>query len=431
MVYSKLSCNENIMKNTENIKEENSESSEKPEEKAKKPAKRVRKTQGQVIQEALGLNPTDIQDVEKKLFIVRFMDYFAEETLDFIFKDNTLNQYTKQVSTHIEAFGESREEDRLLLQSFKSKKIVEVVNGLKEKAEGLAMEKGVKGSMDKRLRKLTLLITLPLFAVVFLLAFLPIPVFYLFPVLCVFCMLPQLVKGKVVKRWFAFKEENKNVIYAGSREDIMILKGFASEVLDNIRSRLLELNVPLQLIKFVLHSQDYENLNLLNQKNMKGTMQYFYTFAYPEGVEPIPIPQTLQQFQQPIFPDKRRTEKPERNFIVLAEMKGKEGVITSFIPTLKDKIADRINNILNESEFSKSPKPFNKIVPNYSETMAIYCVCGDVAEISNVQICNWKDQFKFYLFEGNECNCGESVYALSLMDETTEIPEELKDIFSS
>jgi len=172
-------------------------------------------------------------------------------------------------------------------------------------------------------------------------------------------------------------------------------------------------------------------LNLINQKNIKGTMQYFYTFAYPEGVEPIPIPQTLQQFQQPIFPGKKRTEKPEKNFIVLIDMKGKEGVITSFIPTLKDKMADNINKILNESEFSKSPKSFNEIIPNYSKSMAIYCVCGDVADISNVQICNWKDQFKYYLFEGNECNCGESIYALSLMDETTEIPEELKYIFSN
>ena len=35
------------------------------------------------------------------------------------------------------------------------------------------------------------------------------------------------------------------------------------------------------------------------------------------------------------------------------------------------------------------------------------------------------------MIEGKKCKCGESVYALSLMDETAEIPEELKDIFAN
>ena len=87
--------------------------------------------------------------------------------------------------------------------------------------------------------------------------------------------------------------------------------------------------------------------------------------------------------------------------------------------------------MLNESEFSKTPHDFTTIIPNYSENLAIYCVCGDVVEITNIQICDWKNQFKFYLFEGKECKCGETIYALSLMDESDKIPEELHDIFLS
>ena len=159
-------------------------------------------------------------------------------------------------------------------------------------------------------------------------------------------------------------------------------------------------------------------------------MQYIYTFEYPPDVEAFPIPPQLQQYQQPIFPEKRK-EKMEKNFIVLTNMKGKDGIINYFEPTLRDKFAEKINDILNNSEFSKAPNDFKTILPNYSETMGIYCVCGELAEISNIQICNWKEQFKFYLFEGKACNCGEQVYALSLMDESVEIPEELKDIFLS
>ncbi|MFX0135943.1 MAG: hypothetical protein ACFFDN_20035 [Candidatus Hodarchaeota archaeon] len=408
-----------------------SESSEIKEKKSKKSAKQKKKTQGQMIQEAYGLSSTEIQAIEKKLFMVRFLDYFSEQTLDFIFKDNSLNQYIKQITTYIEDFDIIREEDRLLKPSFESKKIVETIHKLKGKAEELAISKGVKGSMDKRLRNLTLMITLPLFVVIFALAFLPIDMFLLLPILCVFCMLPQVLRGRVVKKWYNFKEQNKHEIYAESREDIMILKGFAGETLDNIRSRLLELEVPLQLIKFMLHSRDYENLRLLNQKNIRGSMQYFYTFEYPPEVEPFPIPEQLQQLQPQMFAERRKTEKMEKNFIVLTEMKGVDGIIQSFVPTLKDRLAEDINEMLNNSEFSKAPKDFEEIIPKYSETMAIYCICGEVVDVVNVQICNWKNQFKFYLFEGKECKYGEVVYAISLINESDEVPEDLKDIFYS
>ena len=418
------------MTDTENNEKRESESLEAREEKKKKHTRQPRKTQGQIIQEALGLGPTDIQDVEKKLFIVRFVDYFCEETLDFIFKDSTLDQYTKQITASIDDFSKGREEDRILRQSFESKGIINIVSKLKTQAEELALSKGIKGSMDKRLRKLTLIISLPLFAAIISLTFIPnFPIYILFPVLCVFCLVPQLIRSNVVKKWFAFKEQNKHEIYTKNREDVMILKNFAGELLDNIRSRLIELKVPLQLIKFVLHSRDYENLTLINQKNIRGAMQYFYTFEYPLDIEPFPIPESLQQYQRPLFPEKKIEEKMEKNFIVLSEMKGKSGVISYFVPTLKDNLADKINDMLNNSDFSKASKDFKEIIPDYSEKMAIYCVCGEVAEINTVQVCNWKDQLKFYLFEGKQCNCREAVYALSLMDESDEVPEELKEIF--
>ncbi|NVM35307.1 MAG: hypothetical protein HWN81_06905 [Candidatus Lokiarchaeota archaeon] len=418
------------MNDTENNKIKKTETPYKQEEK-RKPAKQPKKTQGQIIQEALGLGPTDIQDVEKKLFIVRFLDYFSEEPLDFIFKDNTLNQYSKQITPHIEELSTKGEEDRLLKQSFESKKIFDTVYKLKGKAEEIAISKGVKGSMDKRLRRLTLYLTAPMFALIIVSFIVPQITYFLLPVLCVFCMAPQLIRGRVVKKWFEFKEQNKDQIYTENRADIMVLKNFTGETLDNVRARLLELKVPLQLIKFTLYSRDYENLRLLNQKNIRGTMQYFFAFEYPQGVEPFPIPQQLMQYQEPIIPEKRKEEKLEKNFVVLTEMKGKDGIINYFVPTLKDKLADNINDMLNNSKFNKAPNDFTAIIPKYSENMAIFCICGEVVEINNVQICNWKNQFKFYLFEGEQCNCGETVYALSLMDESAEIPEELKVIFLS
>jgi hypothetical protein len=244
-------------------------------------------------------------------------------------------------------------------------------------------------------------------------------------------MLPQFLKGSVLRKWSRFKEENRNEIYTENRDDIAVLKSYVQEVLNNINDKLLELKVPLQLIKFVLHSADYENLDLINQKTFKGLTQYYYTFAYPPGIEPIPIPETLQNLNQPMSTLTKKKEKAEDNFIVLTEVKAKNGVITEFEPRLRKEIAKQINNMLNDSDFANAPIDFTKIIPGYGKDLKVYCECGEVVEIINVQICTWKNEFQYYLFESVRCNCGEKMYIISLTDDTHSVPDELKDIFSS
>ena len=420
------------MNENENEKIERSEVREQPLRMSRR-TRPVRKTQGQILQEALGLNPEDLKNIEAKLSIIKFLDYFSEETLDFIFKDRNVEQYITKISEKIEKFGLGGEEDKLLKKGFEDKEIVETVERLKANAEELAISKGISKSVDKRLKRLSLKVSAPLLAIAVIFLILPyigIPVdpFLMFPLLCVFCMVPQLVKSSVVKKWYSFKEENRREIYTKNRDDFLVLKSYIGEVLANIRSNLLEMEVPLELIKFSLFNRDYENLKIINQKKLRGLTEYYFSFEYPEGMEPFPIPETLrQQYEKPLIPEK---QKDEKNFVVLTEMKGKDGVITSFIPSLKDNLADKINQLLNDSEFTESPLKFTEIIPNYSEDMAIYCICGEITEISVINICNWKNKFKFYLFEGKQCMCGDQIYALSLMDSSEEIPEELKDIFS-
>lgn len=412
---------------SENEKEKPEEEVPSEEEERKSKRKRtVKKTQGQMIQEALGIKPEDIQDIEDKLFISRFLDYFVEETLDFIHRDRSIEQYMKRLTDTVSKLEMGNEEDKLLKINYEDKKVFELVQKLKVRAEELALSKGIKTSVDKRLRRLSLIITAPLLVAIIGLMFIEnLDILFLFPLLCIFCMLPQLLRSSVLKKWMRFKEENKNEVYTQNREDIMVLKSFVNDILNNIRTKLIELNVPLELIKFGLYSRDYENLQLINQRMMRGVSQFYFVFEYPEGMEPFPIPESLQQYQQPLFPEK----KYEKNFIVLTEMKGKDGIIQTFVPSLKDKLAKQINQMLNDSEFSESPLNFKEIIPDYSKEMGIYCVCGELTNITNVQICNWKNQFKYYLFQGKQCKCGESIYAVSVMDEQAEIPEELKEIF--
>jgi len=424
------------MNENENNNSQHSEGIEEPEKKSKR-GRPTRKTQSQALQEALGIKPEDLKGIEGKLSVIKFLDYFSQEPLDFAFKERNVDQYVKRITERVDNFDTTNEEDKLLKIGFEDKKILEAVERIKTKTEEVAISKGINKSVEKKLRNLNLKITAPLLVVALLFFILPIygiaiDSYFMLPILCVFCMVPQFVRNSASKKWYRFKEENRNEVYTKNREDIWILKSYVSEVLANVRSKLIELEVPLELIKFSLFHRDYEDLNVINQKQMKGLTEYFVSFEYPEGMEPFPIPTHLQQqYNQPIFPEPKRDEKPEKNFVVLTEMKGKEGVITSFLPSLKDQFADNINQMLTDSEFTESDQGFSKIIPNYSSDLAIYCICGEIAKIETINVCNWKNKFKFYLFEGSQCKCGDQIYAISLMDEDDEIPEELKDIFSS
>lgn len=391
----------------------------------------ARRTQGLMIQEALGLEPQVIQEVEKKLFIARFLDFYSEETLDFVYKDRSIDQYQDEMLKFISSAEQMSEEDKLLKKSFESNTIVDIIQNLKKKAEETAKAEGISEPIDSRLKKISLIVTLPMFGVLIFLMFLP-PDFMMisFPLLCVFCMLPQFLRASIIKKWYGFKEKNKHQFFTENRDDIMVLKGYTGDLLDSIRTKLLDLKVPLQLIKFVLHSRDYDNLNLINQKAVRGAAQYFFSFEYPPGMEPFPIPEILKGTYQDPMLSERSAESPEQNFIVLTDLTAKDGVIKKFVPKLKSQLADPINEMLNDCEFEKSNVDVSKIIPKYSPNLGIYCVCGELVEIINVQYCDWKKSLKFYLFEGRECNCGEKVYALSLTDDDDKIPDELKKIFS-
>ncbi|TET00493.1 MAG: hypothetical protein E3J90_03985 [Promethearchaeota archaeon] len=396
-----------------------------------------RRAQGQALQEALGISPEELKDIEGKLSVVKFLDYFSEEPLDFAFKERTIDQYVKRITEKIDKFEFGGEEDKLLKKGFEDKKILETVNKIKSNTEELAISKGINRSVDKRLRRLNLMITGPLLGVALLFFLLPIfginlDTFIMLPLICVFCMVPQFVRNSVVKKWFQFKEETRNEFYLKNRDDILVLKSYIAEVLANIRFELLELKVPLELIKFSLFTRDYEDLNVISQKKLKGMTEYYVSFAYPEGMEPFPIPESLQQqYNQPIFPERKKSQKAEKNFIVLTEMKGKNGIITSFVASLKDNLADNINQMLSDSKFSEADLGLSEIIPNYPTDNAIYCICGEVTEISTINVCRWKDKFNFYLFEGTQCKCGDKIYAISLVDEEDEVPEELQEIFLS
>ena len=424
------------MNENENKNSEQSEGIEEPKKTSRR-TRPTRKTQSQALQESLGITPDDLKGIEGKLAIIKFLDYFSEEALDFAFKERKLDQYINMITERIDKFEAGEEEDKLLKKGFEDKKILEAVERIKITTEEVAKSKGMNKSIEKKLRRLNLIITAPLLGVALLFFILPlfaIPIdsFYMFPLLCVFCMVPQFVRRSATKKWFQFKEESRNELYTKNRDDILVLKSYVGEILANVRSNLLELKVPLELIKFSLFHRDYEDLNVINQKQIKGLTEYYVSFEYPEGMEPFPIPTHLQQqYNQPIFPKKKKDEKPEKNFIVLTEMKGKNGVITGYIPSLKDNLADKINQMLSDSEFSESDLEFKSIIPNYSADLVIYCICGEIVKIETVNVCNWKNKFKFYLFEGRQCKCGDQIYAVSLMEEDDEIPEDLQDVFLS
>jgi hypothetical protein len=300
---------------------------------------------------------------------------------------------------------------------------------LQANTEKLAEERGWSTSVDKKIRNLSLIAMVPVLTFLVIntiLGFTSLPhidEFLVLPILCVFCFVPTLIKNYYAKKWYNFKDQNKLALFERYRSDIMILKEFAGDVLKNVRSNLVELEVPLELIKFILSSSDYETVEVIRRKTQQNVTQYLVNFKYPPDVGPFPIPASLSQMAQ------KPSEDVERNFVVLENINVENGQIKEFIPTLKEKFAPEINDMLNNCEFSEAPDDFDKILPNYSPEMAIFCKCGEMVEIENVRVANWKGQFEFYLFEGKTCECGEKIYGLSLKEKNQEVPRELGDIF--
>ncbi|MFX1276123.1 MAG: hypothetical protein ACFFBP_06215 [Promethearchaeota archaeon] len=386
----------------------------------------------QNLLQALGISQEEKVELEKKLSLAVAFDSLSEHTFNFIYKDQLLEKQLKLLTTRLDSLGKFREEDKLLKQQYEAKQIKDTIYNLKSKAEQIAASKGYEKPFDRKYRNYNLLITIPIFGVFIILIIIDTIYtlslsMFLFPLLCVAFLGPRMLKGSLLKKWHEFKEENKNQLYTENREDHIILKEYTQEILRNVRETLLEKKIPLQIIKFQLLSSDYEDLKVLGEypvRNFPGEKQLLVSFEYPPGMEPFPIPEGFKQLQQ-------SEQKPEKNFVVLTELKAKNGIISDFLPSLKDKFAKEINEMLNNSELVKGPDDILSIIPNYSEKLAVYCPCREIVNDFNIQICNWKDQFKFYLFVGETCKCGETIYALSLIDENDEIPDELKIIFSN
>jgi len=416
------------MNDNENLK--NTEEKKEPKKPAKKP-------QRQSLLETLGLTPKDQEEIEKKLFLVKYFDFISEQTFNLIYKNKFFEKYTEEFTKRIETLGDYREEDKLLKIGFKDKKIIEIIYRLKERAEEIAANNGVTRPIEKRLQKLNFLVIIPIFGITIALMIIQLLLgvdlmLFAFPLLCVGCFAPNIIKGSLLRKMYNSQEEHKNELYTENREDLVVLKGYINEILENIRSSLLEKEIPLQIIKFQLLSGDYGSIQIIQQQVMRGMLgqkQYLVCFEYPQGMEPFPIPEQWQQ-KYPV-PGQKKIEKREKNFILLSELKAKDGIIESFVPYLKESLADKINEMLNDCEFKESTEKIEKILPNYSPEMPIYCTCGEISELKNVQICNWNKQFNFYLIVGKPCKCGESIYAISLMDDNDEIPDELKEIFTT
>jgi len=413
-------------------RENDTNTSENSEEEAEKKKELIKKTQGQLIQEALGLDQEAIGKIEKQLFISKFIDSISEDIFDYIYRDRILEKYLDMLKKNLSELDEGPE--ALTQETYEQKQIEPTIFELKSKAEEVAQENDINRSLNSKLKRNGLIGMLPLCILVILIYIIPPEfTFYLMIPICFLCFLPQLLRSRIVQKWNNFKEENKKMFYQENREKIILLKEFVQIVLDNIHKSLLDKKIPLELIKFSLSSSDYKNLKLINEQVLRGGItQFFFTFEYPPGVEPFPIPEIIKEkYMEPVVSGKR-TEQVD-NFLILKNIKVLNGEIEKFEVELKEDLKNDINTLLNSCKFEKA-KDFSLIMPNYTPETAIHCVCGEIAEFSNVQKCSWsetesEEKFGFYLFESEKCNCGEKIYVLSPMEEKIKIPDKWKKIF--
>jgi len=382
------------------------------------------------------------QVLEKELGLVKVLDYICNDPFDLCFQKNMLTTYDAQLTHPL--LGESNTSEALdpgrerLKSLYHNLAIKDRIESLMEKAETLCISRGIKEPVQKRLSKMSLITITGTMVLYFVLlsieALQAYSTYILFPLMMVFCFLPQYLRTTIMKKWDAFKKEVKPPYFNENQLEIGEVKSFIQEVMNDARERMLTNRIPLQAVRFILFSKDYANIQVIETQNLRGTLNYIMQFQYEPGMEPFPMPgqpSELVDVQTTIAPPK----KDEKDlFIILKSAKfDDDGALVNYDLTFPpQELHSQIDLLLSQSDFQPVENP-REIIFNFNSNNSIFCDCGDSVKFINMKYCTSKDpkyeNFEFYLAIGETGSCGKTPYVLFASPGVAKIPQILKDLF--
>ncbi len=382
------------------------------------------------------------QHIEGELGLARFLDYTINEPFELIYQDKLLEKYKNQLIKPL--FGGNSEEETKdgrhlhLKQDYEELEIEEKYQSTIKEAEKIAKEeKGIKKPYLMNVKNFSMGIIGAVFVVFLILMALDksgtVQQLYI-PIALVMCFFPRIIQKIYLKKWVEIKEELENKLFESKKEDMEDIKIFIQYILDDIRERLLERKLPLQVINFMLLSQDYENVKIVSTQDMRNIKHYILQFKYPEGMQPFEVPdQVKEKMRMQAGALSPEEEDDNDEFIVLKNpVFNQEGELVEYeVMHPKPITVEGIEELLNDSEFIDVERP-ELVIPNFDSNEKIKCECQEPIQFETMKTSEtvFQDQrLEFYLLIGKKCKCGKNPFVVFISPGVPQTPDELVDIF--
>lgn len=394
----------------------------------------------------LQMQKENVEFIEAELGTVKVLDMFAEEPFEIMFNDKMVMVYQNSLFTRLfgtqSAKGLVHKFDReYLTNDFEKLNIIESIQKIKLKVEEIGSKNGKKQSAIKTEQKNSLYLMIILFGVLLSTNFIQgIQNYYFYIMMLMFpliCFLPNYLRKVTKKKWNDFKYIHKEEIQQNASLELNNLRKLAQLLFNDCRDFCLEKKFPLQLIQLDLFSNKYENTKTIREDIKEGQLKYMVQMEYPEGVTPFEVPSSMQ-LTTPNVQSKKESEvssDTENDLFVLIptlHYNADGSVIFENITYADLNQKKKIENLLNCCDFSKMDNP-EKIIPQFNNNSQITCGCDTKIGFKELNLARSSkfNEFEFYFIEGHPCyQCGKNPFIL-FKKNNTDVPEELKDIFSS
>ena len=374
--------------------------------------------------------------LELELAMAKFLDYQTEENFELIFQDRLYATYDERMFKKFFDFDsatvieESRR--RLLNETYKKLEIESAIQKLKQKSEEVASQNGYKSNPKDKMNKMRMIMSfLPMIPIFFIYIIQdPIIYYFIIPLMCALCYLPNYYQKSVQKKWLDFKYQHQKEVTDPLIDEVNRCKNFIDILFSDARDLMLQKEFPLQMIQFQLHSNEYHNIKVVKESVVNDNVEYLVHVAYPSGMAPIPIPgqrTESQSINKPVdvndedlfitFPD--ASYDPQGRIVL-----NKAEYIES------DILIEKIEYLLDNSDFEAVASP-QQIIADYSANFSIACNDGSNIYFKEVKMATPKNykNFKFFIIICTQCmKCQKTPFVL-FKEKDSIVPDNLVEIF--
>jgi hypothetical protein len=225
--------------------------------------------------------PTEF--IQFMLTAIGFYDYIFSRPFDLLFQDRAFMQYEVQIIEPLINYNES------FKKVHEEYAVDELISNIMEAGKKRAGEGGYTNSLQKTSRKYTLPLyigTIAAMGIVLVLSFMDIiPEAYtwyvMIPVLVVACLGPTLINYFMQKKWMKFLEDNLQDFIAENINELKKGRDFVQEVINTAHGIMMENEIDGRRFRMMVFNNDYENLNILEERSQKGIGFYVADFSTP------------------------------------------------------------------------------------------------------------------------------------------------------